>query len=198
MLRVISIVAGLCLMSVSTAWAGGSEWLLSVSKSSIAIGSVTNGGTATTDHLSLLSGNVADDGTVIVEVDGQSAQSLIDVGNPDLVRYAFEFARPTAVLRTRIDRAKVEGLQPDEVISMPVSGVVILSGMPKAVNTRLRIKKQTADRVQVTSNDRATVDLDELGKTTGLGGMVEMLGLSGVKRTTTIAMNLVFERADGE
>ncbi|WP_259780295.1 hypothetical protein [Aestuariispira ectoiniformans] len=183
---------------LSPALADDVPWRLEVPQSTIAVGSILNGQAGEVEQVRLLSGKVASNGAVEVHVDAQSAQSLIDIGSPDLVRGAFNLAQPTAVLRTMVDREKVDALKPGESLTMPVSGVVVLSGIPKAVSTRLRVEKQTADRVLVTSNDRATVDLDELGKSTGLGGMVEMLGLSGVKRTTTVAMNLVFERVGSD
>lgn len=193
MLRNKAVLVGFLASWAIAAQAHAADWSLDTVKSSIAVGSIHNGTAGESETLRLLSGSVGEDGAVEVQIDAQSAHTLIELGNPELVQYAFNVAQPTAVLRTKIDREQVEDLRPGERLTLPVSGLLVLSGIPKAVDTRLYIHKESDSRVLVTSDDRATVDMDDLGKTTGLTSVVQMLGLSGVKRTTTVAMNLVFE-----
>lgn len=178
--------------------AGGAAWRLVAEESSITYDASLNGQSAAAETIKTLSGTVRDNGAVEIHIDAQSAQSLVDVGNPKLVEYSFNLAQPTAVLRTQVDPAVVEGLAPGDSKTIPVAGLLVLSGVPMDVNTRLTVTRITPTRVRVTSNDRAVIDMDQLGASTGLTTLIQLAGLSGVKRTTNVAMHMVFDKTSAD
>lgn len=175
--------------------AGDAAWTLVPTESRIAYGSIKNDDTGEINHFKSLQGAVSDSGDVRLVIDVTSVETNVDIRNERMVKHVFDATRPEAVLAAKIDMAKLEGLAPGQFATVPVEGVLTLTGVDVDVETEMLVARLTDGRALVSTSDMIMVDTDSLGIDAGLDKLMEIAGLSGITRVTPVTMHLVFDKS---
>ena len=187
---IIICLGAFCL--APTAWA---EWRLSNERSTVAFVTVKAGDVAETHRFGKLSGGVADDGAVGVEINLASVDTLIPIRDERMRDILFETARfPTAKINTTIDLPSLTALAAGESRNLDVDGVLALKGVELPLRMEVTAARLSEDAMLVASRKPAVVYAASVGLVAAVEQLREIASLPSISKAVPVNFVLVFER----
>lgn len=180
-------------MLTGAALAGGhGPWTSVADESSIAFGSIKKDVAGEVHHFSGVTGTVAKDGTVAVDIDLTSLETYIDIRNERMAEHVFKGA-PTATLMGEVDMDDVTALAPGETTLTDFEGVLTLGGIEADVEAEMLVARLSETRVLVTTADFIMLSTADLGIDPGVDKLMELASLPGITRVAPVTIRMVFE-----
>ena len=172
--------------------AAADSWILNGEASHVAFGSVKKNTVGEIHSFETLSGTVAADGTVAIEIDLASVETLIDIRNERMVEHVFRNA-PKAMITAAIDMADVSALAVGANTVVDATGTLELAGNTLELETELFVVRISDSQVMVTTNDMIMLNLADMGLTAGIDKLMELAKLPGITRVSPVTLRLVFD-----
>jgi len=170
------------------------SWTLSNDASRIAFGSVKKDTVGEVHRFTALSGTVAEDGTVAIEIDLASVDTAIDIRNERMVEHVFGAKNPTATLTAALDAGTMADMKPGDTAEIDVEAVLALAGTEMPIETTLFVARLTDGRAMVTTDEMIMLSMADLGVDGGITKLMELAKLPGITRVSPVTVRLVFDR----
>lgn len=190
-LATLFALAGLTFTTLS---ASSAEWNLAADDSKVAFGSIKKNTIGEVHHFTGLSGSVAADGTVSVEIDVTTIETFIDIRNERFLEHVFAANAPKAVLTAKIDMAALEGLKSGETTDADVEGKLTFNSNDVPVEATMFIARLSPDKVMVTTDEMIMISMEDLGVQAGVDALQKLAKLPGITRVSPVTLRLVFTR----
>ena len=182
--------AAVCMMASSVAADG---WTLDGDASRLAFGSIKNAYVGEAHSFDALSGSVAEDGAVAIEIGLGAVNTNIDIRNERMVEHVFNSV-PAATISAQLDLAALDSMAPGDTKTMELDAVLSLLGEDVSLFTEVFVARLSDDSVMVTTNDMLFLATDELGVDGGIDKLQELAGLDSIARATPVTARFVFAR----
>ncbi len=171
------------------------DWVIDAEASYVGFTSVKNEVIAENHHFSQLSGDVAADGLVTVEIQLASAETMIPIRNERLQALLFETEKyPLAVIKTRVNAAEIEALPPGTSQTRAVKLEILLHGVTVTQNVNVRVTRLDNARIEVFSPDAVMVNASSFGLAEGINRLREIAGLGTIDVMVPVTFTLGFKR----
>lgn len=188
-LKFFALAAAISAMGTITS---AESWTLNGEASHVAFGSVKKDTVGEIHSFSGLSGTAMPDGTVSVEIDLTSVETLIDIRNERMQEHVFK-GSPKAMINATIDMAEVSGLAVGASSVVEATGTVSLAGTDLEIDTEMFVLRVSESQVLVTSNDMIMLSTADMGLTAGIDKLMELAKLPGITRVSPVTLRLVFD-----
>ena len=167
-------------------------WTLDGDASRIAFGSIKKDIIGEVHSFDEISGQVAEDGAVSIDIALASVETLIDIRNERMIVHVFKNT-PKATINAEIDMADVNDLPVGESTLIDTTGTIALVGEQLEVYTELFVTRLTETRVMVTTNDMIMLTTADLNLTAGIDKLMALADLPGITRVSPITLRLMFD-----
>lgn len=180
-------------LAVFTGTAQAESWSLSSDESKISFGSIKNGSVGEVHHFTGVSGQVAADGAVKIEIDVTTLETWIDIRNERMLNWVFDSANfPKVVIATQLDMSKLKDLKPGDTLSMDVTANLSLAGQSSEIDASLFVARLSDGKVLVTSDELLMLDIEEIELTEGIEKLRAVAELSSIAQASPVSIRLVF------
>ncbi len=196
-------ITGFLAVLISTVWLaapaiagshGKAKWTLSSADSKVSFGSIKKGKAGEIHHFKKLSGAVSGDGTVSVAIDLSSVETFADIRNTRMVKFVFDAAHPKAILKTKIDMAKLSAMKPGDTATVSVTGTLNLNGKSVPIETDMFIARLAADKMMVTTDEMIMLSMQAAGIDAGISKLMELAKLPSIARASPVTLRFVFTK----
>ena len=195
-LTFLSTLAALALFALPVSAAGHMKggWTLSPAESKVSFGSVKKGKAGEVHHFKSISGTVAADGTVTVDIDLSSIETNADIRNERFMKFVFDAAHPKATLKAKIDTKKLAGLKDGGTTTLSVSGHLMLNGKSIPIETDMFAAHLGGGKFMVTTDDMIMLSMEAAGVDGGISKLMELAKLPSIARVSPVTLRLVFAK----
>lgn len=171
-------------------------WDLNGELSSLSFVSVKAGNVGEVHRFRTLSGTVAEDGAVSVEIGLASVDTLIPIRDERMRELLFEVVQfPSARVTANVSLEDVLGAPVGSVVPTAVEGVLSLRDNELPVTMQLSVARLSADRIVVSSAQPVVVNAASVGLVAGIEKLREVAGLPSISNAVPVSFVLVFDRA---
>lgn len=189
MLRTLLKAVALTAMMAAPAMA--ETWTLDPDGSKLAFGSVKKDTIGEVHSFEGLSGSVAADGSVAVEIDLTSVETYIDIRNERMMEHVFKAAK-SASLAASFDMDEVKSLAVGATTLVDVEGTLNLLGTAVDIEAEMFVVRISETQVMATTNEMLWVSTADAGIDAGIDKLMELAKLPGITRTFPVTMRLMF------
>ncbi len=192
-----SLIRTLAMTTVLTALplaANADTWTISGDESKIAFGSIKKDTVGEVHHFSGISGQVGDDGAVMVEIDLTTVETYIDIRNERMVKMVFGKDTPKATIKASLDAGELEKLEIGQTTTVDVEGTLTLGKTNVPVETSMFVARLGEDRAVVTTDEMIMLSTADAGIDDAVSKLMEVAKLPGITRVSPVTMRLVFDR----
>jgi len=171
------------------------QWELDSEQSSINFVSIKNDAIGELHHFESLVGFIGEDGTVQVNIDLSSVQTLIDIRNERMRELLFETAEfPTASVTAELEPALLEAIEGGGTITTELPITLSLHGLERTLSAPL-VAVAREERLQVFSARPVLVNAADFGLEAGVKALQEVAGLKAISDAVPVTLHLVFKPA---
>ncbi len=171
------------------------EWSVDSAASKLSYVSVKAGDVAEANIFETVKGNVAADGTALIEVDLASVNTGVDIRNERMREIFFNVAEnPSATVSAKIDPATFETLSVGQSTGYALDATLSLKGLEAPVRTDVTVTRVTDDRVLVVSDTPVIINAESLQLTSGLAQLQELAGLTSITPVVPVSFSIAFTR----
>ncbi|MEP3847160.1 MAG: cytochrome c family protein [Paracoccaceae bacterium] len=167
------------------------SWTLDASTSKVAFGSVKKDNIGEVHSFEAMTGSVASDGSVAVEIDLSSVQTNIDIRNERIIEHVFKNAK-SANLNASIDMNELKALPVGATTLIDVEGVLSFLGATIDIEAEMFVARLSDTQVMVTTNDLIWLATEDAGITAGIDKLMELAELPSITRAAPVTMRLIF------
>ncbi len=180
-------------ISLSATAATAATWTLNPDVSVLSFGSIKNDSIGEAHTLPGLSGGVADDGSVEINVGLDTANTNIEIRDERMQEHVFS-AAPTAELKAQIDMDALENLESGASETLEVDGTLTFMGNDIPVYLDVFLLRLSDDQVMVSSNTATYLSTDELGIDQGIDELQKLAELGSITRVTPVTFRFMFQQ----
>lgn len=186
----------LCLLGVLAAAPAYAQWTLNNDESSMNFVSIKASDIAEVHKFNKLAGVIEDDGSVSVEVELASVDTLIPVRDERMRDVLFEInVFPVATITAKIDPALNTSLTPGEMTVVTSEVLMELHGEAAPTVVDLQVIRLSEDRILVTSARPVVVNVGMFNLVDGVEQLREIAGLPSISKAVPVTFSLVFEHS---
>ena len=192
----MKVFAGAALaLAVLSGTAQADNWSLSSEESKVSFGSIKKGKVGEVHHFGSVSGQVAENGAVKIEIDVGSVETWIDIRNERMLKWVFDSVDfPKAVISAQIDMSKLEALKPGETASMDVTANLAIAGQSGDVEASLFVARLSDGKVLVSSDEMIMLSTADFGLAEGVEELRKIAKLDSIAQVAPVSLRLVFAR----
>ncbi len=169
-------------------------WTIAGEESQVAFGSVKKNTVGEVHNFSGISGQVGDDGAVMVEIDLTTVETYIDIRNERMVKFVFGEDTPKATIKASLDAGALEKLEVGKTTTVDVEGTLTLGKTNIPIETSMFVARLGEDRAVATTDTMIMLSTKEAGIDEGVSKLMELAKLPGITRVSPVTMRLVFDR----
>jgi len=166
-------------------------WTLDGENSRLAFGSVKKDKIGEVHNFENLSGAVAADGSVTVDIDLTSVQTNIDIRNERINEHVFG-GMAAAKLTAQLDMDALNAIAVGGMSTVDIEGTLAFLGQSVDIEAEMFVVRVSESQVLVTSNDMLFVSAEDLGISAGIDKLMELAKLPGITRTSPVTVRMVF------
>ncbi|MEM7074785.1 MAG: YceI family protein [Pseudomonadota bacterium] len=170
-------------------------WTVEPDHSSIAFGSIKNDAIGESHHFSGISGTVGSDGQVKIDIDLTSVETNIDIRNERMLEFVFGDSA-TATLNAEVDMDDVSALEVGDSTVTDAFGTLSLLGADVDVDAPLFVTRLSEDRVLVTTDGMAMLNIADAELTGGIDKLQEIAELDSITRVSPVTLRLFLTATD--
>jgi len=159
--------------------------------SRLAFGSVKKDKIGEVHNFENLSGAVAADGSVTVDIDLTSVQTNIDIRNERINEHVFG-GMAAAKLTAQLDMDALNAIAVGGMSTVDIEGSLAFLGQSVDIEAEMFVVRVSESQVLVTSNDMLFVSAEDLGISAGIDKLMELAKLPGITRTSPVTVRMVF------
>lgn len=179
----------------SAVLAGEMVWKIEPENSSIAFASIKNDAIGETHHFDGVSGSVDSEGQVQLEIDLAGVETYIDIRNERMREFVFNNI-PTASLSAEVEMDELSALGVGETTTTDAFGTLSLLGTDVDVDAVLFVMRLSEDKVMVTTDGMAMLNVSDAGLSAGIDKLQEIAGLDSITRVSPVTMRLILSSSD--
>lgn len=184
----------LCLLSVLATPPALAQWTLNKDESSLNFVSIKASDIAEVHRFNKLTGLIEDDGSVSIEVELASVDTLIPIRDERMRDVLFEInVFPIATITAKIDPALNASLKPGEMTVVTSEVLMELHGEAAPTVVELQVARLDQDRVLVTTARPVVVNVGMFNLVDGVEQLREIAGLPSISKAVPITFSLLFE-----
>jgi len=167
------------------------SWTLDGENSRLAFGSVKKDKIGEVHSFENLSGAVAADGSVTVDIDLTSVQTNIDIRNERINEHVFG-GKAAATLTAQIDMDQLKAIAVGGMSTVDIEGSLGFLGQSVDIEAEMFVVRVSESQVVVSTNDMLFVSAEDLGISAGIDKLMALAKLPGITRTSPVTVRMVF------
>ena len=171
------------------------QWVLDNNSSSLHFVSIKASDIAEIHRFNSLTGMIEDDGSVTVEIELASVDTLIPIRDERMREMLFETSIfPVATMTTRIDPALTQSLKPGDSTRLTSEVLIELHGEAAPTIVELKAVRVSDNQVLVTSDKPVVINVGMFNMVDGLEALRSVAGLPSISKAVPVTFNLIFEQ----
>lgn len=187
----------ICLLSALIAMPGYAQWTLNNDASSLHFISIKASDIAEIHQFNTLTGMIEDDGSVTVEVELASVDTLIPIRDERMRDLLFETSIfPVATTTTRIDPQLIASLAVGERTTVTSEVLLELHGEAAPTIIELQAARLTENSVLVSTRKPVVINVGMFNLVDGVEALRSVAGLPSISKAVPVTFTLIFERED--
>ena len=187
------LAAALLSLSACTAWAG---WTVDGDQSHLSFVTVKAGNVGEVHTFGEIGGGVDDTGSVSVEVQLASVDTLIPIRDERMREILFEVADfPVATLSAQVDLEAVQAQAVGTVSQTVLEASLALKESTLPLTLNVAIARLNEGRIMVTSTRPVVINAAGVGLAAGVEQLREIAGLPSISNAVSASFVIVFEQA---
>jgi hypothetical protein len=184
----------LCMLGLLATTPAYAQWTLNNDESKLNFVSIKASDIAEVHHFNKLAGVIDDDGSVSVEVELASVDTLIPIRDERMRDVLFEInVFPIATITAKIDPALNASLKPGQMTIVTSEVLMELHGEAAPTVVQLQVMRLDSDRVLVTSARPVIVNVGMFNLVDGVEQLREIAGLPSISKAVPVTFSLLFE-----
>ncbi|WP_343561858.1 c-type cytochrome [Kiloniella sp. b19] len=193
MKKIVKLATALIALTFgSLAHAGGHEsWKLDNENSRLSFGSIKKDTVGEVHHFQELSGKLAENGQVELEINLGSVETWIDIRNSRILEHVFGDYK-TATLSATVDMEEVKALAVGDSTVLDMEGQLDFLGQTIDLESEIFVARLGKDRLLASTNDMIFLSTEEAGLNAGVDVLKDLASLPGITRTVPITLRAVF------
>ncbi|MCR9105453.1 MAG: YceI family protein [Gammaproteobacteria bacterium] len=173
------------------------QWELDSDSASIDFISIKNGVVAEAHRFKAASGSIGTSGSVQVDIDLNSVETLIDIRNERMRELLFKTAQfPTATVNAQIDSDTLAAVAAGGTASVEVPVTLALHGVEKTLNVALMAIGNAERDIRVFTVRPVLVSASQFGLDDGITALQKIAGLNAISTVVPVTLNLVFTHTE--
>jgi polyisoprenoid-binding protein YceI len=194
-MKIVMLVMGMLLSSMLIAIPAQAAWRLNNDQSILSFISIKASDIAEVHHFNTLAGMIEDDGSVNVEIELASVDTLIPIRDQRMREVLFETnAFPIATVTAKIDPALAENLRAGEVTTVTAEVLVELHGEAAPMVIELDFVSLTDTRILVSSQKPVIVNAGMFNLVDGIEQLRQIAGLPSISKAVPVSFRLIFDQ----
>lgn len=170
-------------------------WRLNNDQSNLSFISIKASDIAEVHRFNTLAGTIEDDGSVNVEIELASVDTLIPIRDQRMREVLFETnAFPIASITAKIDPALAENLSAGEITTVTAEVLVELHGEAAPTVIELDFVSLTDTRILVSSQKPVIVNAGMFNLVDGIEQLREIAGLPSISKAVPVSFRLIFDQ----
>ncbi len=191
----ISLGCAAALLFSTSVFAGGHiTWNSIADQSRVAFGSIKSDTVGEVHQFKTVSGQVKENGELLVTIDLGSVETNIDIRNERMGKHIFLDGKATAVLTGKIDMEELNALKVGETSIVEIEGNLSFAGIENDIEAEMLVARLSENRVLVTTANFIMLSTEDLGIDAGIDQLMKLAKLPGITRVTPVAVRMVFEK----
>ena len=184
---------GLSLSCLAASSLAQADWQLENDKSQLSFVSIKKGSVAEVHHFKTLSGKVSDQGTLSIDIDLASAETMIPIRNERLTKFVFETlnyasAVLTADLSNQLSNIDEEGIH----IIKGIEAELDFHGQKKALKIDVLVTRLENGDLTVSSLQPVIINSKDFEITQGIKKLQELAKLPSIATAVPVSFTLTF------
>lgn len=172
------------------------DWKLNNEGSSLSFVTVKNGIVVESHRFRSLSGKVSDDGEIEIEIDLNSADTLIPIRDERIASLLFETKMfPKAILNSEVALSQLLQLKAGDFTTIQADSQLNLHGESAQLPLTLTVTKMSKNQFYVTSKKAVIVDSNDFNLVSGIEALRKIAGLKAIAQNVPVSFSLLFEPA---
>lgn len=172
------------------------DWKLNNEGSSLSFVTVKNGTVVESHRFRSLSGKVRDDGEIEIEIDLNSADTLIPIRDERIASLLFETKMfPKAILNSEVALSQLLQLKAGDFTTIQADSQLNLHGESAQLPLTLTVTKMSKNQFYVTSKKAVIVDSNGFNLVSGIEALRKIAGLKAIAQNVPVSFSLLFEPA---
>lgn len=188
--RILAIVSSFSLLSLaSTAYA---HWSLENDESTVSFVTVKADHVAEVHTFDVLSGEIADDGSVAITIELASVNTLIPIRNERMQAMLFETNMfPEANIEANVDLESITAMEPGHSQSMQLNFSLAMHGASRSYSTEVKITR-LAEGLVASTTKPILVTAEDFNLQSGVEALREVAGLPSISRAVPVSFTVQF------
>lgn len=172
------------------------DWHLDNSHSELSFLSTKKAQVTEMHHFKTLSGSVSDLGSVNIQIDLNSVETLIPIRNQRMQEFLFKTdVFPTANLSAQLEPALLNRLEKGSVIKLTLPAELELHGQKQTLTVSVLVMKDINNQITVASTKPVLVYAASFGLIEGINKLQSLAGLDSITHNVPVTFNLSFKYA---
>lgn len=169
----------------------GAAWVLDPALSNISFGSIKNDYFGESHTFGKISGSVAKDGMVTINLGLGSVETNIEIRNERMVAFVFNNA-PNATITANIDLAQLDALPIGGSTNIETFGTLSLLGIENELDASFFVMRLSETQVLVDSNGMVTLSTEDAEINDGIDKLQELASLDRITRVSPVSLRMIF------
>ncbi len=188
--RGMKAVLALCLAMLSQV--SLAQWTLDNDASSLSFVTIKAEHVAEVHTFDRLSGSIASDGTVSVEIELASVNTLIPIRNERMQAMLFETNMfPSGTVSAEVDISALASLAPGAFSTQTINFSLNMHGFERSYSAEIRLTRLNG-AIQATTLKPVVVTAEDHGLVSGVEALREVAGLPSISRAVPVSFTLTF------
>ena len=183
------------LLSIVLAPTSYAAWSLDNAHSRLSFVSVKATDIGEVHTFTQLHGGISDDGSVTVQIDLASVETLIPIRNERMLEFLFETNLfPDASITASLDTATIEALSADSVTGLEINAVLTIKGQAVPLTAMVFAAKLSHDTMIVMTQQPVLITSASIGLSDGVEKLREIAGLPNISQAIPVSFVFSFTR----
>lgn len=155
--------------------------------------SIKNNSVAELHRFTRLSGEVSNEGKLVVQVSLDSVDTRIEIRDRRMRESFFETAKfPLAVFKADVEIASLANMAEGEIQQREIQGTLELHGQSAPLTLLVRVVKATNGALVVSTLEPAFINVGDYGLVEGVNKLRKLAGLQSIVHAVPVSFSAVF------
>ncbi len=187
------MIVSLGVITSSAISAGHSEWKVNTEGSTVYFGSIKKDRFGEVHLFSGISGSIAKDGTVSIDIDLKTIDTNQKSRDSRMIKHVFK-SDLVAKLSAKVNMDDVNAIAVGETGTVPVEGTLTLGGVSVPITTNFFLVHLSDTKVIASTQSMIMLSTARMEMTAGIDKLMELAHLPSIARVSPVTIRLVFEK----
>ncbi|MBB1332805.1 YceI family protein [Pseudoalteromonas sp. SR44-5] len=193
MVKSIAIL-GLSLSSLLVSGVACADWQVNNDQSKVSFVSIKSNSIAEVHHFKNVSGSLAENGSLSVDIDLSSVETMIPIRNERMTKLLFETAKfPTATITANLSK-QLKALKPGQHVFKGISAELDFHGAKKEITVDVIANLSSQGDISVSSMSPIIINGADFAVIDGIMQLQKLAGLPSIATAVPVSFSLTMNK----